>query len=481
MAPTPRTPLAWIGAHLRGKSGVALSSVLAAVLLTGMKLAAGLLTGSLGILAEAAHSALDLIAALMTLFAVRIADREADATHPYGHGRFENLSALLETGLLLATCLWVIWEAVDQILTGRHKVEVSIWAIAVMVVSIAVDFSRSRALSRAAAEHGSQALEADALHFSTDVWSSSVVILGLVLVWIGQRVDDGGLLARADAAAALVVAAIVIWVSLRLGRQTVDALVDTAPVGLADRVRDRAIGVEGVLDADRVRMRRAGNKHFVDLVIQVARTSTFDDAHAVADRVEDAVRGELPNSDVVVHVEPVASPSESAVDAAHFVARQKGVQVHDVRVRQVDNRLEVDMHVELDPRLTIGDAHAAATELERALMAANRRVDAVNTHLEAPGSLVERDQEVTATAGRLIRRVREIADRLAGAGATHEVRVYRSGDLSNLVVHASFEADLSLDRVHLLSAEIERALRAELDDIGTILVHAEPSGDADPP
>src|SRR4051794_28294210 len=237
------------------KLAVALSSVVAAVVLTVLKLAVGLATGSLGLLAEAAHSGLDLVAALMTLFAVRIADREADASHPYGHGRFENLSALFETLLLLATCVWVIYEAVDRLTTGEVHVETSIWAFVVMGISIAVDWSRSRALKRAAEEHGSMALEADALHFSTDIWSSAVVIVGLALVWLGERTADAGLLARADAVAALMVAGIVVFVSGRLGVETISSLVDTAPAGVADRVREAAGRCEGVVAAGRVRLR----------------------------------------------------------------------------------------------------------------------------------------------------------------------------------------------------------------------------------
>jgi cation diffusion facilitator family transporter len=459
------------------KHAVAVSSVVAALFLTLLKTVVGFSTGSLGILAEAAHSALDTVAALLTLLAIRVADREADESHPYGHGRFENLSALFETGLLLATCAWVAWEAFQSLLGGGHHVEASVWAFAVMAVSIAVDWSRSRALSRAAREHGSQALEADALHFSSDIWSSAVVMLGLALVWLADRLPDAEWLKRADAVAALIVSAIVVWISLRLGRATVDALVDRAPPGMAERVHAAARGVDGVLRAERVRLRRVGNKLFVDLTVAVARTMPFARAHDVADAVEERVRREVPGADVVVHVEPVAAPTESAAERVHFVARQRGVRVHDVRVRQVGDRLEVDLHVELDPSLHLADAHGIATELEEALLAADPRLGAVNTHLEAPTHL-SRDVEITHQNPELVGQVRRVADRLAGPGSTHEVRVYRARsadpDERNLVLHASFPADLDLDQVHQLSAEIERALRVELPNIGTVLVHAEP-------
>jgi cation diffusion facilitator family transporter len=446
----------------------------AAVGLTVFKLAIGLGTGSLGLLAEAAHSGLDLVAALMTLFAVRIADREADESHPYGHGRVENLSALFETLVLLLTCVWVIWEAVDRLMSGEVHVEITVWAFVVMLVSIVVNWSRARALKRAAIEHESQALEADALHFSTDIWSSGVVVIGLGLVWLGNRLPGGDLLRAADAIAALLVAAIVVGVSVRLGAQTIAALLDTAPQGLAGEVRTAAESSPGVLLANRVRLRRASNKLFVDLVVMVARTTTFAGAHEIANLVEASVHERLPNADVVVHVEPVASPAESAAQEVQFVARQQGVDVHDIRIRQVGEALEVDLHVELDPKLKLVDAHAVATQLESDLMATDQRFSAVNTHLEAPESRISRDEEVSDQRGDLVRRVREIADRFAGTDATHEVRIYRSGALFNLVLHATFGADQTLEQVHELSARIERALRAELDAVGTVLVHAEP-------
>ncbi len=456
------------------KQRVALVSVLAAVVLTLMKLGAGLATGSLGLLAEAAHSGLDLVATLMTLFAVRIAEREPDDTHTYGHGRFENLAALVETVLLLATCTWVIVEAVGRLRSGQHHLDPSVWAFGVMLVSIAVDWSRSRALARAAHEHGSQALEADALHFSTDIWSSVVVIVGLALVWLARHVPDLAFLAPADAYAAIGVALIVVFVSARLGWETISALTDRAPPGLADEILDAARQVDGVLGAERARLRRAGNKLFADLVVSVSRTTTFAGAHAIADRVEEQVHKRVPNADVVVHVEPGVSPVESAAEQVDFLARQRGLHVHDVRVRDVGGKLEVDLHLELDPRLPLAEAHETASQLERDLMAANDQLGAVNTHMEAPAEEVTPEGDVTAISGPLVEQIKQIADRLAGPNATHEVRVYRSRDLRNLVIHATFGADVSLERVHVLSSEIERALRAELDQVGTVLIHAEP-------
>src|SRR5512136_1214106 len=220
------------------KRSVAASSVLAAILLTGMKLTVGLTTGSLGILSEAAHSGLDLVAAAVTLFAVRVSGRPADREHTYGHGKVENLSALFETVLLLVTCVWIIYEAIQRLFFKEVVVEASIWAFIIMGVSIVIDFSRSRALARVAKKYDSQALEADALHFSTDIWSSSVVIGGLLLVRSAEWFNVP-LLAKADAIAAMGVAVIVVYVSVQLGRRTVVGLLDGVPSGVRDEIIHR--------------------------------------------------------------------------------------------------------------------------------------------------------------------------------------------------------------------------------------------------
>jgi cation diffusion facilitator family transporter len=281
----------------REKRAAALASLGAAVALTALKLIVGLLTGSLGILAEAAHSGLDLAAALMTFLAVRYAGRPPDRTHLYGHGKMENLSALGETLLLLATCLWIARDAVLRLLHHRADVEVTVWSFAVMAVSIAVDFSRARVLSRAARKHHSQALEADALHFQTDVWSSAVVIAGLAAVGAGFW--------AADAVAALGVCAVVAWVSGRLGRRTVDALLDTAPAGMEERIARTVEAVPGVHNCHAIRLRYSGPVLFIDLHVLVDGRQTLFEAHRLTETIENAIGEIAPGADVTVHPEPV--------------------------------------------------------------------------------------------------------------------------------------------------------------------------------
>jgi cation diffusion facilitator family transporter len=286
------------------KNTAALNSVLAASFLTAMKIVVGVMSGSLGILAEAAHSGLDFAAALVTLFAVRASSKPADAQHQYGHGKIENLSALFEALLLLVTCIWIIKEAVHRLLGGGGPVNASIWAFAVILVSITVDVSRSRMLMRIARKHKSQALEADALHFSTDVWSSVVVLIGLAGVKIAALFPSLKWLEEADSVAALGVAGIVVWVSAKLGMRTINELIDRAPEDVAGKVTAAAESVDGVKGCHAVRVRCSGPKVFIDAHVELEGDISLKEAHRLMDLVEDAVRVEIPDADVTVHAEP---------------------------------------------------------------------------------------------------------------------------------------------------------------------------------
>ena len=296
----------------REKSAAALNSVGAAFFLTALKVVVGIWSGSLGILAEAAHSGLDFVAAIVTLVAVRAAGKPADADHAYGHGKVENLSALVETLLLLATCAWIVNESIHRLLSSTIRVDASFWAFAIMVTSIVVDLSRSRMLSRVAAKHRSQALEADALHFSTDVWSSAVVLLGLAGVKIAEWNPQLAFLQKADAVAALLVAGIVIGVSGQLGLRTIQALLDASPPGAAKEITNRVQAIEGVIDCHAVRVRHSGPHFFVDLHITLDGNLPLHVAHALTERVEKVVNEILPEADVTVHPEPAAPQSVPA-------------------------------------------------------------------------------------------------------------------------------------------------------------------------
>lgn len=288
----------------REKNHAALSSVIAALGLTSFKIIVGVATGSLGILAEAAHSGLDLVAALVTFLAVRLSVKPADSSHLYGHGKVENISALFETLLLLITCAWIIYEATQRLFFKTVQIEVNVWAFVVMITSIVIDYFRSRVLYKTARKYNSQALEADALHFSTDIWSSSVVIFGLICVKVGEWNPPWAFLYKSDSLAALGVALIVIYVSIELGIRTIQALLDVAPPGKVEEITSIVEAVSGVINCHNVRVRYSGPRLYIDTHILIDGNQSVEQGHAITEMVEEAIRKNSPEADVTVHFEP---------------------------------------------------------------------------------------------------------------------------------------------------------------------------------
>ena len=464
----------------RAKRLVALSSVIAAIFLTTIKLVVGLMTGSLGILSEAAHSALDLVAAGVTLLAVRVSDRPADREHTYGHGKVENLSALFETLLLLATCVWIIYEAIQRLFVKPVEVEASLWAFLVMGVSILVDVSRSRALMRAAKKYNSQALEADALHFSTDVWSSSVVILGLGLVFVADTVRLPWL-AKADAVSALGVAGIVVYISVQMGRKTVSALLDAVPGETRDRLIQVVRQVPGVFQVGQVRLRRSGPDAFADVTVQVSREAALERAHDIASAAEAAVRGVLTQADVVVHVEPVRA-DEDMMTSVRLLAARQGMGAHSIRINDVpgsrreSSGLSVELHLEVRDDLSVDEAHQQVTAFEGDLRRAQPEIRQVVTHIEPVGDGVAARTQRASTEDAA--RVREaIRDWQAENGARcrpHRINVQRLGDELTASLHCEIPGDVPLADAHIITEQAEQALRRRLPELGRVVIHVEP-------
>ncbi|MCS7282813.1 MAG: cation diffusion facilitator family transporter [Anaerolineae bacterium] len=458
----------------REKGAVALSSVLAAVFLTFFKLIVGLVTNSLGILSEAAHSGLDLVAALLTFLAVRLAGRPADRDHPFGHGKIENLSALVETFLLLLTCVWIIYEAIQRLFFRTVEVEATVWSFVVMGLAIVVDVSRSRALYRVARKYNSQALEADALHFSTDVWSSSVVIGGLILVRLADVFPQyRDWLLRADAVAALVVAGIVIWVSLQLGRRTLDALLDRAPEGLEERVRAAIQSVPHVQGCGPVRLRTAGPVTFVEATVRVAPDIPAGMAHEVATRVEEAVATLCSDCDVTVHVEP-AAPDDVA-GQVRAVAANAGLHVHDVHIHHLEDGYHIHLDLEISGERTLEEAHQEASAFEKALRERVPGLAAVETHIEVTPVVSEgQGEDVTDSYQDLLSRVREIAEGREGVIECHDLRLRRVGDALYLSLHCVCPANMPMEEAHRCAAQVEGLIRREFPFLAHVLVHTEP-------
>jgi len=465
----------------REKRIVALSSVVAAVFLTIVKLIVGLATRSLGLLSEAAHSGLDLLAAGVTFFAVRASDRPADAGHPYGHGKVENFSALIETLLLFITCAWIIYEAVKRLLLHDVDVTANYWSFIVMGLSIVIDISRSRALMRAAKKHGSQALEADALHFSTDIWSSAVVIVGLIAVVIGKAVQPNhavlaSWLFRADAIAALGVAGIIIYVSFNMGRRSVTMLMDSAPHGINSDIEKVVASLPGVVAVDRIRSRQSGPAIFVDMTLAVSCTASLEEAHAIAESAEGAVHNLLPRCDVVVHIDPVVRDNSSVVERVRSVAARHGSAIHELHIHDVRGRMRLELHVEMPDNLSVSQAHEQVTVLERSIRCEIPELTEITAHIEpAVGREIHSSVVVTASKKDIEQIVAWLPQEFPDIRECRRVSILRSGQEVSLAFHCSVSPDMSINRAHELTEQAEDYLRRRILGLSRVVIHVEPN------
>jgi cation diffusion facilitator family transporter len=450
------------------KQRVALTSIFASGGLTVAKAVVGVATGSLAILSEAAHSLLDLVATVMTYFAVRISGKPADDEHHYGHGKVESVTALAETALLFLLSGVVIWEATHRLFGGvHHAVDATVWAFGVIIVSIVVDFFRARLLYRVAAETSSEALEADALHFGSDMWSSLAVLIGLIAVALGYP--------WADSVAAVIVAVFICIAGWRLGRRTVGTLTDTAPTGVAERVRAIVERIPGVVAIERVRVRPAGDVLFVDLDLAVSRTLPLDRVTAIKAQVEAALRAELSKTEITINTEPRALDDETVLERVMVIARNRGLAVHHVTVHRIGGRLSVSLDIEVEGSLPLARAHDIADALEQAVRDELGPDVEVETHIEP----LQRDDLAGSDAPG--ERTATIASALAALAAegglvrdVHDVRVREAEDGEIVNFHGYVDPTLTVAEVHEGVDELERALKRHFPEIKRVIGHAEP-------
>lgn len=451
------------------KERVALTSIFVSGGLTVAKAIVGTLTGSLAILSEAAHSFSDFLATLITYFAVRFSGKPADAEHHYGHGKVESLAALAASALLFLLSGAVIFEGTRRLVFGgEHAVVVTFWGFAVIIVSIVVDFFRARLLYRVAGETSSEALEADALHFASDMWSSIAVLIGLVLVWLGYPL--------ADAIAALIVAAFICVAGARLASRTISTLMDQAPAGVSEEI-DRVVRqVPGVVAMERTRVRRAGSTLFVDLSLSVSRTLPLDRVAALKARIADAIAEKWPRAEVAITTTPRALDDESVADRVLVIARNRELAVHHVTVHAVGETLAIALDLEVDGRLTLAAAHEIATGLEEAIAEELGPQVEVETHIEP---LQVADREGTDAEPAHVAAVRQALSALATnagpLGEVHDVRVRCTSEGEVVNFHCRVDPALTVEAVHEAVDAVERALRRQMPAVRRVIGHAEPA------
>jgi cation diffusion facilitator family transporter len=463
-----------VSALSAAKRQVALSSVVAAACITVLKIATGIMTGSLGMLSEAAHSAIDLIAAAITLVSVRVSDMPADEDHTYGHGKIESLSAFVETVLMLGSCVWIVVEAVRRMMGHHIELKISIWPILVLLLSIVVDWTRSRQLYRVAREAHSQALEADALHFGTDIWSSAAVLVALGASFIGKHWEIQWL-QYADPLAALVVSGIILRVTWRLASETVHALLDGTNPEMKREVVQAIEGVEGVLSVDRVRMRRSGAKYFADVTVEMPRTMSFQRTEQLVTAATEAVHAAIPEADVVIRTVPAATRRESVFDRVRAVAQRNNLSIHDVSVQEYENGLHVEQHLEVAAAMSLRTAHDLVTRIEAEMCKEVPDIASIATHIESEEAEIERPEALDAS--RLEADLREIAREFPDVLDVHDVIARRANDHVQMSCHCTMPDDLPMSQVHTLISELEARFRREHPNVARLLIHPEPATD----
>lgn len=444
-----------------------MSSVFAGVTLTLIKLIVGLVTNSIGILSEAAHSALDLVAALLTYFAVSVGDKPADEKHPYGHGKVESVSALIETGLLFLTSFWIIYEAVERLFFKSVEVEARWYSVAVMVVSIIVDFSRSRALNKVAKETNSQALEADALHFSSDIWSSTVVLLGLGFVVLGMN--------KADALAAICVAIFVIYVGFNLGKRTIAVLIDTAPEGLIERISEAARKVDGVVNVEKTRVRPAGAFVYIDMVVNVARKLSLDKTQSICQAIDKQIHEIISEADIMIHAKPLPLDNETIIERVQIIATNHNLAVHDIVVHTQDEKKYLNFDLEVAANLSVKEAHQVATQLEKIIADEIGTDTEINIHIEPVKSEVIMGKNITVQEENRIKKIIiNVAKQLELVEDVHDIHIIKTRNELFISLHCAFDDNAPLEEVHKTASRFEYLVKNKLPNVQRLVVHSEP-------
>jgi cation diffusion facilitator family transporter len=461
------------------KQAVTTVSIVASGSLAALKLLVGLLSGSLGLLAEAAHSLLDLISTVITFLVVRIAAVPPDSNHPYGHERAEQLGALAGMALLAGTGALILYHAFDTIFFHPAAPVVSIWAFAVLIISVIVDFLRARTLRKAAAQHASSALASDAVHFANDMLGAISVLLGLAVIALADPLHlPDWLVGRADAFAALLVATVALRSVWNLGSQAVRSLMDDVPAGLTDRLKKRVESVDGVVGGTVViRTRFVGNRPFVEVKLGTARGTSLESAHQLSEVVEKELSAELRNAEAIVHVEPAATADEPRAASVRAIADRLGLRVHNLNIYLVARETRIELDLELSDRLTLAEAHRHSETLEAAIVRELPGPVRVTVHLEPrsdePKPAV---RHVPST-----RRVEEVLAQLPEAKNVRLQDVVVTDDGLVVTLEKTFAAVTSLADSHGEMAGLERALHAALPEVVRIHINPEIASEATPP
>lgn len=454
------------------KVKVALNSLYAAVFITGIKILAAYFSGSLAILTEVVNSGIDIFVCLVTIFSVKYAAKPADEDHNYGHEKAENFSALIQVLFLFGTSAFILYEGIARLFLNKpYDIHITIWIFAALLLSMVIDFFRARALNKIADETKSHALKADALHFSSDILSSMIVIVGLIFTYLGFE--------KADAISALIVAGIIIYLGLKMSRKAVDSLLDRVPPGLSEKIRYEALLIEGVEGIRNFRIRSTGAKIFIDMTINISRIIPFSKAHDIMDAVERRLNQLIDNADIVIHSEPVETDKETINDKIKMIVNSYGMKSHDVFSHKIGNEIFSELHIEVTDTNDLIKAHDRITEIEEKIKLEISIISNVKIHIDEPSNILYDTTDITAKSEGMITEIQKIISQNKDVTSCGAFSVIITNGKIRVSLNCTFDYHFSLDEVHdivtLLESKILAELKGRYPKLSNVIIHAEPS------
>lgn len=442
----------------------------AAIFIVVIKFAATYLSGSLGVLSELFHSSTDLVATIATIISVKYSSKPPDEMHNYGHEKIESFSALFQVVILVGMCAYLIYESIERLI-NHIPVNISIFTFSVILICIFIDISRSRALMKVAKETKSQALEADSLHFASDIWSSVVVLIGMVFTYFN-------LSTLADPISAIVVSILIIIATMRLTKRAFDALMDRVPQGLRESIDKEIKSMEGVEGIKKFRIRSSGSKIFIDMVILIARTKMFSKTHEIMDTVERRIKELAPDSDIVIHSEPIETQDETINDKIRMIVNNEGFKCHDIFSHKIEKDIFTELHVEIDNTNDLSQAHKNISRLEEKIIKEIPVISKVNIHLDEPSELLFDTIDVTSQSNELIRNVENILSENNYIKKYYDIKVISSNEKLRISMKCEFEEGLTFEEVHekvtILESKIYLHIKELYPNLSNVIIHAEP-------
>ncbi|MBN1633736.1 MAG: cation diffusion facilitator family transporter [Ignavibacteria bacterium] len=453
------------------KMKVAKVSLFVAIFIVLLKTSASIWSGSLAVLSELFHSSTDLIASLVTIISLKYSARPPDEDHHYGHDKIESFSALIQVLVLVFMCVYILYEAVSRIINPPSNVNIDYYSFLVISVCIVLDFTRSRALKKTARETNSQALEADALHFSSDILSSGVVLIGIALYYIEPVFDP---------IAAIIVSVIIIMITSKLTKKAYDSLMDKVPKGMYEKIKNVITSTEGIEGLKNLRVRSTSSKIFIDATVNVGRTKLFYETHEITEKIEDKIKKIAENADIILHTEPVESKDETINDKIRIIVNNSGYRCHDIFTYKYKNRITAELHIEIPNTKALTEAHDTVTRLEEKIKNGIKVIDDVKVHIDKPGLIADEAEDITNKSNEIVRITENIIKENRNVLNFHHIKVFRLRSGLRLSCDCEFEHSIPFDRVHNFVTELESKIYIKLKELYpeliNIIIHAEPKG-----